>query len=269
MTAELKSIVAAFAFLTRFPVPGAATVRSEDLVRSPLWFPLVGFVVGSAAAVSFALFSLVWPATLALVLSTVITVRLTGAFHEDALADSLDGFGGGWNRDQTLTIMKDSRVGSYALVGMILAMLIKIFALQTIFAVPDGAIWSPAWRVAAALLSAHTIARASSVWLMATVSYVDRNSNAAAGEIRASAGGPFSNRVPLMRALGATLIAAAVVIPSVGLRSIGVFAVAILVTAVAARFFTRRIGGLTGDAIGAANQCVELCVYLALAARPS
>lgn len=234
-----------------------------------MWFPLVGVAVGAVAASSFALFHLVWPAPLSLVLSTVITVRLTGAFHEDALADSLDGFGGGWTRDQTLAIMKDSRVGSYALVGMILALLIKVFALQTIFTEGNGSEAGSVLRITTTLVAAHTIARCSSVWLMAGISYVRRNPEPEVKGERESAGGPFASRVSPARAAGATVITALVVIASLGLRSVVVFGVAVLTTLVAARFFTRRIGGITGDALGAANQCVELCVYLVLAARTS
>lgn len=260
MNSQFRSLLAAISFLTRIPVPSSH--NAGDLATTAVWFPVVGLIVGAVAASVFAASSFVWPSLLAIVLSTIVTVRLTGAFHEDALADSLDGFGGGWNREQVLTIMKDSRVGSYALVGMILVMLAKVSALQSIVDASSGLRTIVIRDVAAALIAAHVVARCSSVWMMAALPYVQRTDNS-----RASAGGPFAGAVTGRQAVVATFMTMAVVVPATGLRSVGIFGAAALVTVIAGRYFISRIGGITGDALGAANQAVELATYLVLAAR--
>src|SRR5262249_29467579 len=130
MRAQLRAFAAAVAFLTRIR-PGVAHDAS-DLPAAVTYFPVVGLVVGLSGALAFGFAAELWPPALAVIVSVGFTVWLTGAFHEDALADAFDGFGGGWDRAQVLSIMKDSRVGSYALVGVLLVMAAKITALVAI-----------------------------------------------------------------------------------------------------------------------------------------
>ena len=128
----LRACAAAFTFLTRVPAHRVVRHDGQDLANAAPYFPLVGVVVGAVGGAAFAAASLLWPTLLAIIISVAATVWMTGAFHEDALADALDGFGGGWDRAQILAIMKDSRVGSYALVGVALVLGAKVAALATI-----------------------------------------------------------------------------------------------------------------------------------------
>jgi adenosylcobinamide-GDP ribazoletransferase len=264
MNAHRRALVAAFAFLTRLPVGSLAVHDEADLPLSVIYFPVVGLVIALMGGVTFVGARALWTDPVAIVLSIVVTVLATGAFHEDALADALDGFGGGWNRDQVLAIMKDSRVGSYALVGVVLALALKIGALWMIAAGASASdAWSPAEAVVRALVAGHVLGRWSSVPLIWTLPYV----RVVREDERASAGGPFADGIPVDRLAIATATAALIVIAALGWRSLIAGGTAILVTAVAGRYFARRIGGITGDALGAANQVVEASVYLALAAR--
>ena len=253
-SAELRAMAAAFTFMTRVPVGRWIAHDLSDLPRSAAWFPLVGTTVGAVGAGVFLLGHQWWSPLVAALLSTAATVRITGAFHEDALADSLDGFGGGWTTEQVLTIMKDSRVGSYALVGMILALVLKCVLLADL----------GVQRAAMALLTAHTLGRCASVWLIAALPYVRPE---ASGE-RPSAGRPFVDGVHRGRIFTAALTAIGVAVICLGIAGLIAITVALLLTVVSGRYFRRRIGGITGDALGAVNQLVELGVYLMLAAAP-
>lgn len=268
---EMRACAAAFAFMTRLPVTRLVPHDLTDLGNATGYFPLVGLCVGLIGAISFALAQLLWTPLVAATLCTIATVLLTGAFHEDALADSLDGFGGGWTKDQVLSIMKDSRVGSYALIGVVLAVVLKISAL---LAIHDGTAGNAPTSTATllapgtiavgrALVAAHVLARWSSVWLIRTHTYVRIDDPAT----RPSAGRPFANSVTNGKLATATILSLTIVAVVLGVHAIGAVAAAIVSTWIAGRYFSRRIGGITGDALGAANQFVEIVLYLVLAVR--
>ena len=267
---QVRALVAAFTFLTRLPVGGFVAHDLADLSRSALYFPLVGLMVGAIGALVFAGAQLFWSPLVSVVLSVIATVLATGAFHEDALADSLDGFGGGWTKEQVLAIMKDSRVGSYALIGVVLMTFAKVAALLSIQdraeygGIGNRANFAGAWSVARALIAAHVVARWSSVCLIRTHAYV-RSDDATA---KPAAGRPFVNATTNAQLFVASVISLAIILPLLGVQAVWICLGVLFVTLLAGRYFTKRIGGITGDALGAANQLVELTVYLALAARP-
>ncbi len=263
MSAHRRSFVAAFTFLTRLPVGAFAAHDATDLPLSIVYFPIVGLVIGLLGGFAYVAAHALWPSPVAIVLSMATTVLATGAFHEDALADSFDGFGGGWSREQVLAIMKDSRVGSYALVGVALTLAVKASALWTLATISAPLGWTTNEFVVRALVAGHVLGRWSSIPLIWRLPYVRVSQE---GE-RASAGKPFIDGVTMGRVAMATLITVLVVSIALGWRGLTAGGVALLVTALGGAYFVRRIGGITGDALGAANQLVEVCVYLALAAR--
>lgn len=263
---HLRACAAAFTFLTRLPLFGLANHDPGDLARSAPWFPLVGLAVAVVGGIIYAAAASLWPPLLAIILSVAATVWMTGAFHEDALADAFDGFGGGWNTAQVLAIMKDSRVGAYALVGVVLVLAAKIAALHTIATAALGSavgIRDGVMAVGRALVAAHVLGRWSSVPLIRGYRYV----RIAAEDERPSAGRPFVGSVTTGQVVGATLLALVIVVGVLQRAAIAPVIVVLIVTAVAGRYFHRRIGGITGDALGAANQAVEVAVYLTLAAH--
>jgi adenosylcobinamide-GDP ribazoletransferase len=254
---EGRALAAAFTFMTRLPLGRLASHDPADLPASALYFPVVGLVVGLAGGVVYLGAMRLWTDSIAVALSMCATVLVTGAFHEDALADAFDGFGGGWSRDQVLAIMKDSRVGSYALVGVTLTLAVKFAALHALSAS------QPAIGVVRALVVGHVLGRWSSLVLIRGYPYV----RPVAEDQRPSAGRPFVSGVTTRRFVAATIIMIAIINVAAGWLGLVPLVVAIAVTALAGRYFRARIGGITGDALGAANQLVEVCVYLALAGR--
>jgi adenosylcobinamide-GDP ribazoletransferase len=261
LRAHLRACAAAFTFLTRIPVHRLVAHDGEDLRHAATYFPLVGLVVGAAGGAVFAAAARVWPTPLAVILSVAATVWMTGAFHEDALADAFDGFGGGWDRAQILAIMKDSRIGSYALVGVALVLGAKLSALMTLGGAFDDRTRGVG-QVVRALIVGHVLARWSSLPLIWRYPYVRPTD---VGE-RPSAGRPLAGAVTVLQLFAATTFALVVTALTLGRRALPVVAGAVLVTWLAGRYFERRLAGITGDALGAANQMVELSVYLTLAA---
>ena len=129
---ELEYLFGAIRFFTRLPVPHWVGHSSEALERSMRYFPAVGLIVGFIGALVFAVTSFFWPKTLAVLASMAATLYATGAFHEDGWSDMVDGFGGGWGKERILAIMKDSRIGSYGAVALIMVLLTKFCALVEI-----------------------------------------------------------------------------------------------------------------------------------------
>jgi adenosylcobinamide-GDP ribazoletransferase len=242
----LRGPRAAVTFLTR--IPWSHTFDHTDLAAATPYFPAVGALVGALGAGIYWLAGTLWPTPVDIVLAIATTVLVTGALHEDALADFADGFGGGWSREQVLAIMKDSRVGSYGVVAVVLVLLAKFATLTSINQ-------SDVWR---ALIAAHAIARWAPLPLLSFLPYV---------RPEGGTGTPFAGGVTTPRLALGTALMLAIVGVTLGLRAIPTIIAATIITAVAGWYFRRRIGGITGDCLGATTQCVELTTYLVLAAR--
>lgn len=248
---QLELFFTALGFFTRLPVPAWVPWSPERLNHAARFFPLVGWVVGAIGGVSYLVLTQFLPATVAVLLSMAVTIRATGAFHEDGWADACDALGGGWDRTQVLTIMKDSRIGSYGTVGLVLMLLAKAAALVELASLGPVA-------VATALVVAHPLSRLASTSLIHVLDYVREDET--------------SKAKPLARRLTAAELATAALfglLPLALLAPLQALFVAVAVAAVtlwAARVFVRRLGGYTGDCLGAAQQASELACYLGLLA---
>src|SRR5262249_15636623 len=122
MRQEFRLVIFAAQFLTRLPLPASAAFDASSPTRSLRYFPLIGVMIGLLAAGIFALTSSILPLSVAVGLSLVATLLFTGALHEDGLADSCDGFGGGRTREEVLRIMHDSRIGAFGAIGLVMAL---------------------------------------------------------------------------------------------------------------------------------------------------
>jgi len=251
MRYQLELFFTALGFFTRLPVPAWVPWSPERLNHAARYFPLVGWVVGAIGAASFLAFAVVLPPALAVLLSMAVTLRATGAFHEDGWADACDGLGGGWNKTQALAIMKDSRIGSYGTAGLTLMLLAKAVALVELGR--HGGM-----HAAVALLVAHPLSRLASTSLIHTLEYVRDDADA--------------KSKPLARRLSATELAVACAFGAAPLLLLAPLAALLTVLATAAvtlwaaRLFVRRLGGYTGDCLGAAQQGSELACYLGMLA---
>lgn len=245
---ELRLIGVALQFLTRVPV----RVGFEPLWlnQSARHFPLVGAFVGALGALVLWAAGLLFPHAVALGLSMMATVLVTGAFHEDGLADTCDALGGAVGRERALEIMKDSRIGTYGAVGLLLVLGLKA---ATLAALPLG------WAMAALLL-AHTVSRTAAVALIRFLPY--------AGDVAQAKAKPLAERISaagFIVAMAWAVVAGLMLIvwnpawwPMVatawGLAATGAMA--------CGRWFMRRLGGITGDALGATQQLTELLMLL-------
>lgn len=247
---QLIYFFAALRFFTRLPTPAWVGHSQDQLNHAARYFPLVGILVGLIAAAVTLVAALVLPVSVALVLGMATSILATGAFHEDGFADTCDGFGGGWDKAQVLTIMKDSRVGSYATIGVALLLLAKWNVLFEIAARFDMTM------LGLTLIAAHAVSRLAATSLIFTLDYVREDATAK--------GKPLAVRMaPHELAIAAfTGLAPCVLLPASNLL-VALLAVA-LCTWLAARYFIRRIGGYTGDCLGATQQITELAFYLGL-----
>lgn len=237
---EIERFLAALRFFTRLPVPGDHSGAGLD--GAARYLPFVGIVVGGiGAAVTWAA-ALALPLSLAVILGMAATILATGAFHEDGFSDACDGFGGGWEKAQILAIMKDPRVGSYGAIGVALMLLAKWNALMEI---SDEAL-------PFALIAAHAMSRFAATTLMFSLDYVREEGKSKPVAKRMGAG-------ELMLA-GAFGLAPCLLLPYT--ETLVALAATALATVLCARYFVRRIGGVTGDCLGATQQVAELAFYV-------
>ncbi len=241
----LDDVLAAAGFLTRVPVPYRNA--PPDLARAYRAFPLVGAAIGAAVgALDLVLLRIGLPAIAAAALALGAGALLTGALHEDGLADVADGFGGGSDKAVKLEVMRDSRLGTYGVLTLLTAFVAKAAALSAL-ARTD---------VILAMIVTHALARAPLAVLAATMPYAREG-------LAASAGRPDS-RVALIACVVAAVIALlALPAGSAMMAAIVAAAAAACVAALA----QRQIGGQTGDVLGAAEQVCEVAILVMLAAR--
>lgn len=241
--------VAALQFLTRIPWPSpAAPARA---LADTVWaFPVIGAALGLAAGgVALVACGQGMPPSAGALLALAFTIWTTGALHEDGLADTADGLGGGRDRQRKLDIMRDSRIGSYGALALMLSLGLRTAALSSLITAGPGI-------VLGALAAAHAVARAALPVLMSALE------PAMASGLAASAGRPKPPATGI--AVLAGVLAALI---GLGPRpALTALVATTLALAVLARLARRQIGGYTGDILGAAEQVAETAILLAAAA---
>jgi len=259
----LRHYLLALQFFTRVPVTGRLADwvgYSPAMLRaSAAHFPGIGWLVGAVVALSsYGLFQLLaqtamTPLVVA-VLGTVISVLLTGAFHEDGLADVADGLGGSLQRERSLEIMKDSRVGAFGALALVLIVLAKVSLLALVGTLdPAALVWG--------LFAAHVVSRALPLLLIRALPHV--------GDAAGSKSKPLADQISLgsLAVAGIWIGLAFVLLVWVGQS--GNLLVPVLAASLAAlwmwRWFRRRLQGFTGDCLGATQQVCEVAFYFGLA----
>jgi len=238
----LRLFLTAIQFLTRLPVPEWAQASEKTLGKATKFFPLVGVMIGAGAAVTFLSLRRALPHSAAVLGAIIFTAFITNGFHEDGLADTFDGFGGGWTREHALEIMHDSRLGTYGTMALIFLILGKYSFLS---ALAPGQVWR--W-----LIVAHTASRWTVLPLCAWLPYA-----------RAEGQGKLvAKQIGWVEIITGSLTFFGVV----SLLSWQAALAALLVTGLASflsgLYFRARLSGVTGDCLGATNQLTEVLLYL-------
>ncbi|MFV0364922.1 MAG: adenosylcobinamide-GDP ribazoletransferase [Mangrovibacterium sp.] len=239
---ELNILLSSFLFFTRLHFPFKVEYRPENQSLILTWFPLVGLVVGAIGAMGYTLSAYAFPHFVSIILSVALMILSTGALHEDGWADVCDAFGGGYNKEQKLRIMKDSCVGAYAVIGLIMLFALKIFTLASI---------EPA-RLPLVLVAAHALSRWS-VLLLPKFWHNARSEN--------------SKSLDSSSALSWRRIIFALAIASLPLfffswtsfLAIPLIAASSLLTGI---YFAHHIDGYTGDCLGVVQQLNEVLLLL-------
>lgn len=238
---EAAVLVLAVQFLTRLPVASDHLWSEARQAATPRYFPLVGAAIGAVLALALWALCMALPQPVSVLLTLTLGLLLTGGFHEDGLADTFDGIGGSTTRERALEIMRDSRLGTYGTLALILALLLKAATLSLL----------PLTVAAATLIAAHCLSRLSAVWVMATSTYVRDEGT----------GKPTARGIALPGLLFATACGAAVLggLAWISLPAALAMLVGTAIGHLAMRsLFERKLGGYTGDTLGAVQQASEL-----------
>lgn len=241
MRKTINELLLAFQFMTRIPISGLPHEPSA-LARAAKFFPVVGLTIGLiAVAIQRVLAARVKPQVLALVL-IIYLVLITGALHEDGLADAADGFGGGWTKDKILRIMRDSRIGSFGAVTVTLSLLARFILISN----------TSAARLPEFLIASSVLCRWTSLPLSFWLPYARQDQGL---------GGAVAGRMPPSSLSWGTAFAVLSVAAALGRGSLLPWLITLLVTAASGFYFKHHLQGVTGDCLGAANQITEIAIY--------
>jgi adenosylcobinamide-GDP ribazoletransferase len=243
----ISDFLEAVQFLTRIPVP-SSRYEPDSLSRAVKFFPVVGLIIGIAAALVQWLLTPHLPRMVTALFVVTFLVLITGCLHEDGLADTADGFGGGWDREQILIILKDSRIGSYGSAALTLSMIARVVLLASL----------PLTQIGQYLIAAHVLCR----WTTLPLSYYLPPARFKSDESTDGQGARLAKLTTLSTLITGSLLSFALVGLLLHLHAILAIATAVLVTLLSGLYYKRRIDGVTGDCFGATNQLSEIFVYL-------
>jgi adenosylcobinamide-GDP ribazoletransferase len=238
-----NSFLAAMQFLTRLPVHRLGNPPPEDLAGAAVFFPLAGLVVGGGAVfLNYALSSHVSRDVIVLLI-LIYLVLVTGGLHEDALGDAADGFGGGWDKNQILAIMRDSRIGSFGAIAITLSLLARFVLLTN----------APKQELNALLLTSQVLSR----WSALPLGFLLPSAREDSGQ-----GVRLASKISAFSLAIGTILALIPVVTVFRTKAIWFILVAIFFTTVSGLYYKRKIGGVTGDCFGATTQITEVAIYM-------
>jgi len=254
-------LLLALSFFTRVPVHLPEVIKPEMLHKASRYFALVGLFIGIVTAFIFAVFASFLPVSLAILISMGCSLLLTGAFHEDGWADVWDGFGGGWTVEQKLNIMKDSRLGTYGAAALFFILMIKYQSLVLLSVSEENSLLA----ICYALILVHTLSRTVSTSLIFSMNYVSED---AQSKVK-----PLAQHLSLNSLLVLVITSVLVLFTLLPALHCLVMIICLWIIRLLLIFwFNRQLGGFTGDCLGAAQQILEVAVYIiliVLAATPT
>jgi adenosylcobinamide-GDP ribazoletransferase len=237
-------LLVAIQFLTRLPVPAARDLSVDALAESGRFFPIVGAIVGLGAIAIDLLVGSRAGRNVSVVLILIYVVSVTGGLHEDGLADAADGFGGGWTKDRVLAIMRDSHVGSFGALALGLSLLARFVFLTSVSAASFYGV----------LLAGQVLNR----WTSLPLTYWLPSARHEEGQ-----GARMARKTSMTSLVTGTGVMVIIASAACGIGALLLIAVASGVAALTGAYYCRRIGGITGDCLGATCQMTEAAVYLA------
>jgi adenosylcobinamide-GDP ribazoletransferase len=250
MSNQFKYVLTALTYFTR--IPGIRNAPYDDAAQRQAlkYFPLVGWLVGAFGALALYLGQQILPPSIAVIGALIVMLLLTGAMHEDGLADSVDGFGGGYDPENVLRIMKDSNLGVFGALALILMLALKIFLLLELVAHNVG-------QAMLAIMFTQACSRFVVLLIPASLDYVQLSPESKSRPM-------VGKRLPISSvAFSALLIALPLLLVMDSAYWLGLLLAAIGSVGLAC-YFKARIGGFTGDCLGATQQIAELLIYLTL-----
>jgi len=241
-------------FYTRIPCPKNITHHPDYLNKATRYFPFIGWIVGSISFLAFYLFSFFLSTEIAVILAIIASILTTGAFHEDGFADVCDGFGGGWTKEKILMIMKDSAIGAYGAIGLVLLFLLKFKLLsESILLFTNNIL-----LIFLLFISAHSLSRLAAISIIFTHEYSREDASSKSKPIakqytwKEVFGSFFFGLIPLLVFSYFDLKFLLAIIPVYITRYF------------LARYFQKWIDGYTGDCLGATQQVCEVVFYLSI-----
>jgi adenosylcobinamide-GDP ribazoletransferase len=246
-------LLLALSFFTRVPVRLPEVVKPEMLHQASRYFALIGVFIGAVTALILVLLASFLPLSLAVLISMACSLLLTGAFHEDGWADVWDGFGGGWTVEQKLNIMKDSRLGTYGAASLFFILMTKYQSLVLLGTYNAN----PVLALSFALVLAHTLSRVVSTSLIFSMSYVSED---AQSKVKPLAQHLSINGLIILLITGAVVLFTLLPLMHAFVMIVCLWIIRILLIL----WFNRQLGGFTGDCLGAAQQILEVAVYIIL-----
>ncbi|MFH6993626.1 adenosylcobinamide-GDP ribazoletransferase [Flavobacterium sp. FlaQc-48] len=258
MKKELHIFFTCLMFYTRIPCPKNITHHPDYLNKATRYFPLIGWIVGSISFLAFYLFSLFLSTETAVIIAIIASILTTGAFHEDGFADVCDGFGGGWTKEKILTIMKDSAIGAYGAIGLVLLFLLKFKLLSESISLFKTDNTIALFQVFLLFVSAHALSRLAAISIIFTHEYSRDDASSKSKPIAKNhswkeiSGSFFFGLIPLFvfSYFQHTFLFA--LLPVFIMRYF------------LARYFKKWIDGYTGDCLGATQQVCEVIYYLSI-----
>jgi adenosylcobinamide-GDP ribazoletransferase len=244
MRSAANSFLVAVQFMTRLPVSRGITYSPDALAKSAVFFPAIGLLIGAGGAALYLLLSPHASREIVVVLILVYLVTITGGLHEDALGDAADGFGGAREKDRVLAIMRDSRIGSFGTLAITLSLLARFVFLTNL---------APA-KFVGFLIAGQVLGR----WTALPLAFFlpsARDNEPGQGKL-------IAHRITAISFAAGALLALAIVAITLGAAALPASLIALLVAAISGFYYWRRIGGITGDCLGATTQLTEIAVYL-------
>lgn len=260
MKKERDIFFTALMFYTRIPCPKDIDHNPNYLNKASRYFPLVGWIVGAVAFGAYCLFEYLISPEIAILFSMITSILVTGAFHEDGFADVCDGFGGGWTKEKILHIMKDSAIGAYGAIGVVLLLLMKFLSINVLLGKANVSGVNLYFVYFLIFVSAHSLSRLTAVSIVFTHEYSREDATSKSKPIAKSytwrevVGAFFFGLLPLF------------VLSYFHWQIILVLVPVFLMRMYLARYFQKWIDGYTGDCLGATQQVCEVVFYLSFIA---